>query len=213
MLHIVDQSNRIFYEDKIEEMFRQRHEIFVEWRGWKELDRGDGREVDQFDDDRAIYMMMIDGQDNLMSSVRFRPTDDTSMLEEIFPYLCTSRPIPKSERIWEITRLYVAPDYLRTDQSRSIMNSMLLGEMEFAVLNNMEAIVCVVDTFFLPGADAICYPNEPMGLPRPYDEGVALACYCPVTMNALADMRKAIDVPPVPTVGYFNGPTQLPHVA
>ncbi len=48
---------------QLEEMHRIRHRIYVEGRGWKALRKSDGREVDEFDTDDAVYLLGLSRTD------------------------------------------------------------------------------------------------------------------------------------------------------
>jgi acyl-homoserine lactone synthase len=56
-VHAIDAGNRDLYSDAIEQHHRIRHDIYVGERRWMELARPDGREVDQFDTDDAVYLL------------------------------------------------------------------------------------------------------------------------------------------------------------
>ena len=64
MLYLIDGRNRAEYALQIEEMFRFRHSVYVEGRGWKAIARPDRREVDQFDTDEAIYLLGLASDGN-----------------------------------------------------------------------------------------------------------------------------------------------------
>jgi N-acyl-L-homoserine lactone synthetase len=50
-IHVITRDNRPFYADHLQTYFRLRHEIFVGERGWEDLRRPDGRDVDAYDND------------------------------------------------------------------------------------------------------------------------------------------------------------------
>src|SRR5271165_6830798 len=59
-IHVVRKDNRHLYESYFDPYFRLRHEIYVKQRKWMALDRPDGREIDQFDTEEAVYLFCID---------------------------------------------------------------------------------------------------------------------------------------------------------
>jgi acyl-homoserine lactone synthase len=59
-IHVVRKDNRQLYESYFDPYFRLRHEIYVKQRKWMALDRPDGREIDQFDTDEAVYLFCLD---------------------------------------------------------------------------------------------------------------------------------------------------------
>ncbi len=94
------------YADLLEESFRIRHKIFVEERGWRELDRGDGREVDAYDNPNATYIFALDNG-KIVGGQRFYPTTLPHMISEVFPHLVERPAIPSSPSIVEWTRYFV----------------------------------------------------------------------------------------------------------
>jgi len=60
-IHVVRKDNRHLYENYFDPYFRLRHDIYVKQRKWMALDRPDGREIDQFDTEDAVYLFCIDG--------------------------------------------------------------------------------------------------------------------------------------------------------
>jgi N-acyl-L-homoserine lactone synthetase len=62
MIHVISADNRHVYEDVLDQHFRLRHEIFVEERKWEVLRRPDGREIDAYDNEDAIYLLALDGR-------------------------------------------------------------------------------------------------------------------------------------------------------
>lgn len=59
MVHIVTQENRHLYTKQIDQMFQTRYEVFVQNRKW-EIPFQDGKEFDEFDTERSVYMLDID---------------------------------------------------------------------------------------------------------------------------------------------------------
>ena len=69
MIHVVTSANRHLYEPELLTHFRLRHEVYVAERNWKELERADGLERDQFDNQDATYILAID-KGEIVSVVR-----------------------------------------------------------------------------------------------------------------------------------------------
>jgi hypothetical protein len=59
-IHVVTGDNGHLYGDELQQYFRLRHDIFVEERGWKDLHRPDGLEIDRYDNEHAVYLLAID---------------------------------------------------------------------------------------------------------------------------------------------------------
>src|SRR5258708_24459329 len=106
-IHVVRKDNRHLYEPYFDPYFRWRHEIYVKQRKWMALDRPDGREIDQFDTEDAVYLFCIDnGQ--LIGAMRAVPTLFAPLMSHLFPYL-HMRAQPRSSDVYTLSHLFVIP--------------------------------------------------------------------------------------------------------
>lgn len=112
-IHVVRHDNSNLYSQHLDQYFRRRYDVFVRERGWKELERPDGRDVDQFDNENAIHLLAIDGNQTV-GGMRFNPSMAPTLLTEIFPFL-SSAPLKGSPDIYEITRLWIVKERRRQD--------------------------------------------------------------------------------------------------
>ncbi len=87
MIHLVDAANRPIYADALGEMFRARKKHFIDERGWAALREENGEERDQFDDDKACYLLGFSATRALEVSNRLRPTADGSVIGDEFQQL------------------------------------------------------------------------------------------------------------------------------
>ncbi len=102
MIHIVTPANAHRYADAMEQAWRLRHDIFVAEKGWTELARPDGREIDQFDTPHAVHFLAMEG-DAVIGYSRLLPTTRPHLLSDVLPQLCeVERPV--GPQIWEWTR-------------------------------------------------------------------------------------------------------------
>ncbi len=94
-------------ENKIE-LFRYRHNVFVDLLGWDlELSAKNTAlrlEEDQFDTEETVYVYSKDKFDNITGCARLLPTTQPYLLEEVFPELLNGMPAPKSDDVWELSR-------------------------------------------------------------------------------------------------------------
>ncbi len=104
MIHLIHARNRHLYATQLAEMHRQRHEHFIGERGWP-LTAIDGGEYDEYDDADAAYLVGFSTEGEVAVSVRFRPTEQTSLIADVFPHLIspTEQPV-KGPAMFEATR-------------------------------------------------------------------------------------------------------------
>lgn len=192
MIHIVTHANRARYAVQIEQMHKIRYEFYVRERGWTDLERGDGLEIDEYDDEDAVYLMHLDHEGNVDGSYRVYPTEKRSLLADKFPHLVIDRDVPAGGRIYEITRFFLSQSARRAvGTARSSVSAELsAGLIEFAVRRNLTHYTLVCDTFFLPRLQAIGWPFEHLGLPCDYREGTAMAVLIGAGAESLAISRR-----------------------
>lgn len=190
MLHLIDSNNRHLPENEqlLETSYRVRYDLYVKGRGWKALDRPDGREIDQFDNDDATYLIWADG-DEVVGGARFVPTDKPHLMSEIFPHIVTFAEIPRNPKIWEITRLFTSRGGASSVNRRNVTGEVFCAMFEMGLTYGLEAITVVSDAFFLPRLLEAGIEVNPLGLPTPYDEGTCVACMLPVNLNQLSAAR------------------------
>ncbi|MEM0977575.1 MAG: acyl-homoserine-lactone synthase [Pseudomonadota bacterium] len=103
-------------------MFRDRARQFVERLKWDIPVTRNGLEIDQYDDEDAIYLIACNGAGEHEASMRLRPTLGRTLLEDIFPSMY--RKEFRAENIWESTRFCVSP----TDNGTGAVRVLLAGQ-------------------------------------------------------------------------------------
>jgi acyl homoserine lactone synthase len=143
---IVKNTDPLFkvYSDEI---YRLRHKVFKQKLNWK-VDTVDGdKEIDYFDSlDDLHYVLAFDDNNKLIGCMRLLPTLNDYMLEKVFPDLVDGKDMPKEDKIWEVSRVAVDPDYQRSIEMMSFDKATLLllkGACEFSKKNNIECYVTV----------------------------------------------------------------------
>jgi acyl-homoserine lactone synthase len=107
MIHVVQRDNREIYRRQIEEQFRIRHRVYVEERKWMALAKPDGREVDQFDTDDAVYLLALE-DDRVIGGTRLVPTLSPHLMADVFPFLANVEGIQRGPDIVEWTRMLIS---------------------------------------------------------------------------------------------------------
>ncbi len=182
MIHVISAANRHLYEDVIEQHFRFRHEIFVEERKWEALRRPDGREIDFYDNEDAIYMLALEDR-RVVGGSRLYPTTKPYMMSEIFPHLAAVRGCPADALAWEWSRFCVARD--RRDGRVNLQ--LMAAAQEFCLDQGIERLCLVMETWWLPRFHEIGFVVTPLGLPALID-----GCW---TMAAVIDVRpESLDI-------------------
>lgn len=191
MIHLVDAENILQYSDEMEQAYRLRHQVFVEESKWEELRKADGREIDQFDDGRALHMLYIqDG--TVLGYQRMLPTTRPHLLSDVMPELCEgARPV--GPEVWEWTRYCVSRPHRERGRALSpIANALLSGIVEWGLATGVSSIIIEMEPIWLLRLVQLYFRVTPLGLPRRYgpsDVVAVTARFDAQTLSRLREMR------------------------
>lgn len=190
MLHLIDATNRHTTQNRelLEASYRVRHSEYVDGRGWKALAKPDGRDVDQFDNANASYLIWADGAE-VLGGARLIPTDKPHLMSDVFPQIVTLGSLPRSSSIWELTRLFSTRRGVSQVSRRRVTGDVFSAMFELGISYELEAISIVCDTFFVTRFLGMGLDVRPLGLPTAYDEGMCIAVLLPVNLKQLSIAR------------------------
>jgi acyl-homoserine lactone synthase len=206
MIYLIDRRNRAAFSQQLEEMFRIRHDIYVNRRGWKALCREDGREIDQFDTEDAVYLLGLNELGRVTSGLRLVPTTRPHLIREVFPHAVTWGRIPSDEKIYEFTRYFIVGDKSGTLRKRRAAGELLCAMFEYGLSAGLTHFSLLCDTFFLPHMLECKWKVRPLGLPTPYEEGTCIAVLFEVSEAAIEGTREARGVRAGRQLVFSNGP-------
>jgi acyl-homoserine lactone synthase len=187
-VHIVTAENIGLYADAMEQAYRLRHTVFVEEMGWNGLKRPDGREIDQFDDGRAVHMLYIDGE-RLVGYQRMLPSMRPHLLSEVMPQLCDGD-FPVGPHIWEWTRYCVTKQH--RDRGRilsSAGNLLLTAIVEWGMENGVSKIIIEMNPIWLLRLVQLHFRVAPLGIPQEVGKESVVAVTAAFDARTLARLR------------------------
>lgn len=189
MLHLIDHQTMSEHRDLCRSMFRDRKTIFVDYLKWDLTCVGD-EERDSFDNASARYLVFSDqGGTRHLGSVRLLPTIGSHLLGDVFPHLC-EKPVPRSPKILEITRLCQNP-HIRGEESRAIRNALACALVEYALARGITGYTGVTPLDFLARLLATGWRCTPLGLPKADGDSQIAAFLISIDQNTLPDMEAA----------------------
>jgi acyl-homoserine lactone synthase len=166
MLHVVTADNRADYTRQVEESFKIRHKIYVDERGWSDLRRADGREVDQFDNDDAIYLLALDGRNQkVVGGSRLIPSLKPHLMSEVFPQLASARQLPRAANIFEWTRFYVIAERRESHAISEVSCAILCGVQEYCLSHGVSELSIVTEPLWITRFLGLGWNPKPLGLP------------------------------------------------
>lgn len=112
-------------------MFEERKRVFIDLLGWDIPVLAGRYEIDQFDDDDAVYLVITDPSGQHCASARLLQTDRPHILDTIFPEL-SAHPAPRGPDVREITRFCLARR-LRASERRAVRNYLISALVDYAL--------------------------------------------------------------------------------
>ncbi len=196
MLHVVTAENRHLYRAQLWEMFRIRKRHYIDERGWAELWSFKGAELDDSDDERAVYLMALDRAEDLQGFVRIRPTDDRSILVDKFPYLIDPSQLPlKGPETWEGARIWF--DATAGDVHAGT-HRLLTGAAEHILASGGRRLLAFIDVHNYPHISDGALEFTMTGPPAPYRYGVMVGVKHVISEEQVARMRDSLgEAPPL----------------
>jgi acyl-homoserine lactone synthase len=207
-IHVVGRSNRHLYGDALEQWFRLRHAVFVGERGWTALARPDGRDIDAYDDEHAIYLLAIDAG-RVVGGQRLYPTLRPHMISEVFPHL-VARDIPAGPTVFEWTRYFVVKERRmgRTDCR------LLAALQAFCLEEGITHVTAVVEMWWLPRWQQAGFRAKPLGLPQPVEGQPTVAALIEISEESRSAALRVGGLRPSSLVRHGTGsPQEADHAA
>ncbi|MGF7148942.1 N-acyl-L-homoserine lactone synthetase [Sphingomonas zeicaulis] len=145
-------------------MFEARKAVFVDLLGWDVPVINDRFEVDQFDDARAVYIVVTDDEGRHRASARLLETTKPHILDTLFPDL-SDMPPPRGETVREITRFCLDRD-LTAAERRSARNELVLAFAYHAQEVGITTYTGVADLNWFRQIVDFGWRCQPLGTPK-----------------------------------------------
>lgn len=194
MIHLVTAENRQQYEDELIEHFRVRHDIYVGERGWKALERCDGLERDQYDDEHTAYVLAIEGG-RVLGGSRLRPTLRPHLLGDLFPHLADVRGVPRGPDIHEWTRLFVVKERREGWKHGALPGQIVCGGLEYCLDEGINAFTLILEMWWVPRFHEMGWKISPLGLPALVENEWWMAAIVTVDQQMLESTRRFCGLP------------------
>ncbi|WP_375414573.1 acyl-homoserine-lactone synthase [uncultured Bradyrhizobium sp.] len=189
MIHIVTAENIHSYAGAMEQAYRLRHAVFVEEMGWNNLRHPDGREIDQFDDGRALHMLYLEG-DRLLGYQRMLSSMQPHLLSEVMPHLCDGD-FPIGPHIWEWTRYCVTKEHRDRGRMLSPAGNLLLSAIvEWGLESGVSKIIIEMNPIWLLRLVQLHFRVTPLGIPQEDGKDSIVAVTAGFDSRTLARLRQ-----------------------
>src|ERR1700741_1515332 len=143
MLQIVQSGAGTGTDELLRTMFASRKKVFVDLLKW-DVPVLDGRfEIDQFDDDHAVYLILAEEGGRHLGSARLLPSTRPHILGDLFPHLCDG-PVPVDRTTWEITRFLLDRD-LTARERRVVRDALVVNLVDHALASGIERYTAIAE--------------------------------------------------------------------
>lgn len=191
---VIDSAARLIFSSQLVQMHHDRKRVFVDQLGWKLCAPGSWLEIDQFDTDYTVYLVVCSADDDRhLASVRLNPTTRPHMLDTIFADLCDGGPIT-GPAVWESSRFTIAPLNLRGTQVMRLSQYLALAHAEFARLNGITRYTMIGEVHRVATVVAMGWRVRPLCLPRECDGGRIQALEVTIDEETVPMMRRRFGI-------------------
>ena len=184
-IQVITKNNKARYSEILDGYFHLRHEVFVNERGWHDLRRPDGREIDAYDNDHAIYLIVLD-KGRIIGGLRLYPTLLPHMISETFPHLVKDPVILAGPTILECTRYFIVKER-RTGRTDC---RLLAAFQQFCLEEGITEVTAVVEMWWLPRWQQAGFKVRPLGLPTMVEGQPCIAAAIRISEDSLEHIRK-----------------------
>ncbi len=147
MIDIITHDNKKKFERALACMFEDRKLVFVDLLKWDLTITDSQFEIDQFDDEYAIYFLASHEDGSHLGSMRLLHTDRPHILSSFFTHL-SDKPVPAGPDTLEVTRLCLSPR-LRAAERRHVRNQLISAMTDYALANRITTLTGVARTGWL----------------------------------------------------------------
>jgi len=169
MIRIITKENVAEYSATLKACFQLRHKVFVKELGWKDLHKNGNLEIDQFDNEEAVHIVVMDKEKPVGYS-RLLPSTKPHLLSEVFPHLATRNPIPVGVDVYEWTRYCVSPSHRGGSAISKTASELIYGVLDYCKKNQINTLTAVYEAVWLTRFLELGFDVKPLGLPTVQDE-------------------------------------------
>jgi acyl-homoserine lactone synthase len=185
MIRVIDNTNFQLFPRTMDQLFRVRHSVFVEEKGWIQFERDGIYEKDQYDTEDATYVVALDNLDNAIGCFRLYPTVLPHMLSEQFPHLVLGE-VLRRRNVLELTRFHLG----KTKRQSSPYLELLTAIPEIGLELRLSGFTALVRSLRIPVMLATGLLITPTGLPVLIDGESHMSVLFEVSERCLARINK-----------------------
>lgn len=168
MIHVINKYNRQLYGDLLEDMYRLRHDIFVDQKKWYKLRQKDGLEQDQWDNEDTTYLLKVSPEGKILGGMRMYPTTGETQLSTIFRDTCVLEQQPSAPNHYEWSRYFIADPTYRGARGKPVHMELYTGILEYAVASGIQSLSGYIEVNTFTRSTKMPWEMRQLGIPTEY---------------------------------------------
>lgn len=170
-------------------MYAARKKVFIDLLKWDLPALAGKYELDQFDTEKARYLILLDAEGHHRASARLLPTEGSHLLGELYPWLCADTP-PRGPGIWEISRFCLDPD-IGADARLDARNQIVTALAEYALRHGITDYVGVAEQGWFAKIRQFGWSCEALGNIRQEGRCSILALHIRIDADTLPGLKRS----------------------
>lgn len=183
MLRVITSQNIEDHPELMDQVWRFRHVQFVERLGWKELKSEDGREIDRFDTDDAIHLV-VEKYGRVVGYTRLLRTSGPHLLSEVYPHIMEGHDWPRDRAVYEWTRCISDQDAGKFGNVQA-SHLLITGVLEFCLVAGIKGMIVETHPKLVTWMLETGYNVETMYTPQVINNVPVVPVYIAATRAAL----------------------------
>ncbi len=193
MVFLITPANRHRYASELDAIFRLRHDVLIEALGWKGLHSTNGREIDEFDDQRALYLGIRDtmGSNDVIGCMRLNPMNGPNLTTRHFSHLVEFDDLPTSVHAFDVTRHLISPRHEQSLKESLAGLDLFCALYEFGLMEVASEFVAVIPIHLFSVLMQIGVEIDALGFPVEIEGETCLAARGPASEKSLQALYRA----------------------
>lgn len=189
MHDVLDRAPAALENAALRSMFAARKEVFIDLLKWDLPVLAGTFELDQFDDEYAEYLILLDRDGHHRASARLLRTDRPHILGDLYPHLCDG-PVPAGPTTMEITRFCLDRNQ-RASERRSARNQLVSALALHALRHGITNYTGVAEIGWLAQILKFGWRCAPLGGVFPDRSGMLAGLQISIDDETLAGLKAA----------------------
>lgn len=189
MTLVIEPAYRELFCDIVDDMYRFRHRIFVGMLGWTDIAREDGRDIDAYDHEHAVYFATVENGEVVACS-RLVPSLTPNICATQFPQYANLRGIPRGPEIYDYSRFAVAADKYAPAECNRLKAMQVASVFDYCVRRSITSCISFTLAHTLPQYVEMGIKAVPLGLPVTMGDSTYVSVHFETTPEAYAKVLR-----------------------